>query len=260
MAIAGNAGRLPDYDDHIYKNKYIDFFQQIECCADDEAEKQYNSLKLDRIIVFSVTPTINQEKRAYSSIIDSQQDISLEVKRSFKRKANSIRFKSRKNKQYNIKIQHHDTVCGVYHYCYIGQLGKKRRVSIKPQNIIVNYHKMIDLIPSTIIMGHDIVNSVPVVKYCAVFLLVKELLNLFSVEIKKEMIYILSTAWKNCDQKQSISVDKCFSIVNQALERNNEEKLSYTEFNYILDSMVKLKSIEILEDIIFLKESVCKSI
>lgn len=130
--------------------------------------------------------------------------------------------------------------------------------SIKPGNIILNIKKLIDSIPSAIEMGVSLALDIPILKICAALNLWRSFRDILSIQITKNQAFLIVSLWNNCDSEHRISIRSGFDCMNSLLEHYGEDLLSYTKYNYLLDSLEKIGCLKIDNGIIWLREWISK--
>lgn len=130
--------------------------------------------------------------------------------------------------------------------------------SIKPGNIRLNIRKLIDTIPNVVEMAISIATNIPVLQICSALNIWKALREVLTVEITKEQAFVIVALWKNCNQKQKITLEDGYKATNALCERFSEPKITNIKYNHTIDSLINLQCIELNEGIIWLREWVSK--
>ena len=126
--------------------------------------------------------------------------------------------------------------------------------SIKPGNIKLNIKNLICEIPSAIEFAVSIAIDLPILKICAALHLWKSLRNAFTIEITKDQAFVIVALWKNCNQYHKIEIDKAYLAVTALYMKYGEPEITTIKYNQILDSLEKMRCIELNEGIIWLRE------
>ncbi len=131
--------------------------------------------------------------------------------------------------------------------------------SLKPGNITLNMRKAICSIPSMVLDASYFYSEKRLMIVCAVISICQKLRSAFTVAVTEEQALVLSVLWKNCPEKPYvIDLDKGFKLVNEALAANGREKLSYSDYNHIVNCLLKFKCLDITENRISLKERIIR--
>lgn len=81
--------------------------------------------------------------------------------------------------------------------------------------------------------------------------------ELGKIELKDNAALILAVLWENKGQYTlQIEEDKGYKLVNQKLSENNRDGLSLLQYKDLLKDLEKLKSIEVKDGEIHLKEKI----
>lgn len=131
--------------------------------------------------------------------------------------------------------------------------------SIKPGNIRLNIKKLIDAIPGVIEIVVGVNADVPILLVCAALNLWKTLRDVSAVEISKDQAFVIVALWKNCNIERKLGLEKGYVAVNELLAKYGELEITETKYNKIIDSLIKIKCIEMEENIIWLREWISKS-
>ncbi len=99
--------------------------------------------------------------------------------------------------------------------------------------------------------------SQPVLGILTIITAVLSAANFTKVTLDNNAALVLAVLWENKVQcMQTIEVNMGFELVNQRLIAANREKLSYSQYNDLLDDLKDIKSIEIRDGKIYLKEKI----
>ena len=126
--------------------------------------------------------------------------------------------------------------------------------SIKPGNILLNIKNLIEAIPEMTSIGAGMVCENPLIIVCGAFSLWLKLRDIATLKISQEQAFVIIALWKNCDMSHKISLNNGFDATNNLLKQYGESDITYLKYNYIIDSLVKMKCIEITEGTIWLRE------
>ncbi len=130
--------------------------------------------------------------------------------------------------------------------------------TIKPGNIILNLQKLIDSLPSIVALSVSMAADIPILKVCSALSLWKELKGIMTVEITKMQSIVIMALWKYRDHTNHIHVDYGYNRVNYFCKAIGEEAISWIDYNQAVDELLKLKCIDITEEVIWLRESISK--
>ena len=117
--------------------------------------------------------------------------------------------------------------------------------SIKPGNILLNIRKLIETIPE-------------VVTICGALSLWIKLRDIATINISKEQAFAIVALWRNCNSCHQISLNDGFVATFDLFNQYGEPELTISKYNMIIDSLVKIESIELTEGIILLREWISK--
>lgn len=130
--------------------------------------------------------------------------------------------------------------------------------TIKPGNIILNLQKLIDSLPSMVALSVSMAADMPILKVCSALSLWKELKGIMTVEITKMQSIVIIALWKYRDHTNHIHVDYGYNRVNYFCKAIGEEEISWIDYNKAVDELLKLKCIDMTEEVIWLRESISK--
>jgi hypothetical protein len=126
--------------------------------------------------------------------------------------------------------------------------------SIKAGNIMLNIKKLISTFPNVIAASVSISYDIPILKICAALAILKELCDIFTVDITREQAIVLVALWKNCDNAQHISLSDGFIAVNTLYQSLDDCVMNQTTYNRIIDQLISLQCIEVTDERIWLRE------
>ena len=139
--------------------------------------------------------------------------------------------------------------------------GRYKGNSYKPGNVMFNIKKAV--VGSMVTSGSAISSIMavsilqPIIAILTIVVAVLSIADLGKFELENDAVTILAILWKNRKEtNQLIETEEAYNIINQELENNKRDKLSITKYNDLLDDLEKLKTIEIINDKIQLKEKV----
>lgn len=131
--------------------------------------------------------------------------------------------------------------------------------SIKPGNIRLNIRNLIESIPELVSLGVGMVSESPIIVVCGALSLCRKLIDNASLNISKEQAYVIVALWKSCNNNEhKILLNDGFIATNKILNEYGESKMTYKKYNILIDSLVKMKCIELSENTIHLKERISK--
>lgn len=131
--------------------------------------------------------------------------------------------------------------------------------TIKPGNIVLNLRKLIDSIPTITALSVSMAVDIPILRVCSALSLWKEIRDVMTVEITRMQSIVIIALWKFRDHTNHIHLDYGYDRVNYFCETIGEEKLSWDDYNKIVDELLKLQCIDICEEVIWLRESIKKA-
>lgn len=130
--------------------------------------------------------------------------------------------------------------------------------TIKPGNIVLNLRKLIDSIPTITALSVSMAVDIPILRVCSALSLWKEIRDVMTVETTRMQSIVIIALWKFRDHRNHIYLDYGYDRVNYFCETIGEEKLSWEDYNKIVDELLKLQCIDIREEVIWLRESIQK--
>lgn len=130
----------------------------------------------------------------------------------------------------------------------------KEGSSIKPGNIMLNIRKLVEAIPEVISIGSAMACDNLVFTISGAFSLWLKLKDIATFSISKEQAFVIVALWKKCNDNHKITLDDGFIATNNLLEQYGEPVITSIKYNKIIDSLAKVKCIEIIEDTIWLRE------
>ena len=132
--------------------------------------------------------------------------------------------------------------------------------SIKPGNILLNMRKLIESLPEVVTIGAGMVcDNNNTVAICGALSLWLKLRDIATINISKEQAFVIVALWRNCDFDHKISLDDGFLSTNNLLKQYGEPDFTSLKYNIIIDSLIKIKCIELTEEIIWLRERISKN-
>lgn len=145
------------------------------------------------------------------------------------------------------------------HIMTMDSLNNYRRGSTtKPGNIKLNWKKLMLTIPSATQLVASIAYDNSILKVCAALQLWNSIWNAFTIKISKEEAIVIVALWKNCNSEHKISLDEGFIVSKKLFEAYGEPELSFKKYNKIIDSLIRIESIELTEGVIRLCEWIRK--
>ena len=130
--------------------------------------------------------------------------------------------------------------------------------SIKPGNISLNIWKLIEAIPEVVSIGAGMVCDNHIVTVCGALTLWCKLMDIVTINISKEQAFVIVALWKKCEPNHKISLDAGYTATNDLLKQYGEFEITSLKYNMIIDSLVKIKCIELTGGIIGLREWISK--
>lgn len=146
------------------------------------------------------------------------------------------------------------------HYITMDLLGDfKVGGSIKPGNILLNIRKLIESIPEIVSIGAGIAasNDLIIILLGALGLWLK-MKSIATVNISKEQAFVIVALWRNCNSAHKISLDDGFVSTNELLKQYGEIPITNLKYNMVIDSLVKMRCMELTEGTIWLRECISK--
>ena len=138
---------------------------------------------------------------------------------------------------------------------FIGPLDcDKKGASIKSGNLVLNMRNNVLSIPKMAIEGQNILNGDLIHKIVAGIALWKELRSTIEIKVTKEHAFLMVALWENCNNEQRISTDRGLECVNKLLEMHEIEPLSKKKYWELLGFLEDIDSIEIDNEVIWLRE------
>ena len=131
--------------------------------------------------------------------------------------------------------------------------------SIKPGNILLNMRKLIESLPEVVTIRAGMVCDNNIVTICGALSLCLKLSDIATINISKEQAFVIVALWRNCDFDHKISLDDGFLSTNNLLKQYGEPDFTSLKYNIIIDSLIKIKCIELTEEIIWLRERISKN-
>lgn len=130
--------------------------------------------------------------------------------------------------------------------------------SIKPGNILLNIRKLIEAIPEVISIGAGMVCDNHIVTVCGALSLWLKLRDIATINISKEQAFVIVALWRSFNPNHEISLDDGYIATNNLFKQYGEPEITNLKYNMIIDSLVKMKCIELTEEIIWLREWISK--
>ena len=130
--------------------------------------------------------------------------------------------------------------------------------SIKPGNILLNIRKLMETIPEVVTVGAGMVCDNLIVTICGALSLWIKLRDIATINISKEQAFAIVALWRNCNSCHQISLNDGFVATFDLFNQYGEPELTISKYNMIIDSLVKIESIELTEGIIWLREWISK--
>lgn len=130
--------------------------------------------------------------------------------------------------------------------------------SIKPGNILLNIRKLIEAIPEVVSIGTGMVCDNLIVTICGALSLWLKLRDIATINISREQAFVIVALWRNCNSNHKISLNDGFIATNDLFNQYGEPEITSLKYNMIIDSLVKIESIELTEEIIWLREWISK--
>lgn len=136
--------------------------------------------------------------------------------------------------------------------------GRGEGATYKPGNIIINMRKSILSSAEMLFSSGAAVGGISqdnrVVAVLTILFTLSFVAKLSKIDLAQDEAFILAVLWEN--QQRNLSAEQSLIHVNQ--KRRECHKKIYTEedYAYILDHLVAIKSIEIVNDTIILKERI----
>lgn len=131
--------------------------------------------------------------------------------------------------------------------------------SIKPGNITLNMKKLIEAIPAIVCSGTSMACDNFVVIICGAFCLWLKLRDIATINITKEQAFTIVALWRSCNDAHKITLDNGFIATNKLLKQYGESEITNLKYNIVIDSLIKIQSIELTEGVIWLREWISKS-
>lgn len=140
--------------------------------------------------------------------------------------------------------------------------GRITGESYKPGNIILNIK---NAVVNYVALGASMAASIgaismsqPVIALFTVLSVVLSAVGLCKNKLDENAVLLLAVLWKNRHMyDQWINADAGLELVDQYLESCQEEKLSVTQYNYLLDDLSKAGCIVLNDGKIKLREKIC---
>lgn len=139
--------------------------------------------------------------------------------------------------------------------------GRYNGGTYKPGNIVFNIKESVissaKLAASLGISIGAVTASQPILTILTIIMTVLSVAELGKIELKDNAALILAVLWENKGQYTlQIEEDKGYKLVNQKLSENNRDGLSLLQYKDLLEDLEKLKSIEVKDGEIHLKEKI----
>ncbi len=149
----------------------------------------------------------------------------------------------------------HDSFCCFFMTLISDKLGPREVKSIKPGNILLNWKKILECIPESIITTvHSI--AVPwLIPLAALAVLIK-LLQISTIKLDERYAAAIWTMWQYKDENNSIEKDKILELVNKELSKFDRKEMTEEELNSILNVLEKIKCIRQIENKYFFNETI----
>lgn len=136
--------------------------------------------------------------------------------------------------------------------------GKGRGATYKSGNIIINMRKSIlhstALLASSAATLGAISCDNPGIAALTILSILLSLPEQSKISLAKDEAFILAVLWE--ERRRDLSVEQSLLCVNQKCEECNKKVYNEEEYADILDNLVAIKSIEIVNDTINLKERI----
>lgn len=130
--------------------------------------------------------------------------------------------------------------------------------SVKPGNIVMNIKKLIASISDITAMAVSVYYDIPILKVCSALSIWQKLMDIMTVEIDRKQAVVIIALWKNCNSNHKINIDHGYECVNFLYKELEETEISWSDYNKVIDQLIKLKCIEIIDEVIWLREWVSK--
>ena len=130
--------------------------------------------------------------------------------------------------------------------------------SIKPGNIKLNIHHLIEFLPDLTAATVEIAMDIPILKVCAALNIWKMLRDVTTVEITKEQAIVVVALWDNCNQQQRITLEKGFECFRSLYENIEASNCTWEQYIKLIRDLEKIGSLELDSNGIWLREWVSK--
>lgn len=130
--------------------------------------------------------------------------------------------------------------------------------SIKPANIKLNIKQLILNTPSVADDVETFVNKPLISKVFALLHLFMVFVDTLTIEIKQEQAFVLVALWQNCNGNHQIDLNEGFEAATLLFEKHHKPKLTFGEYNEVIDSLVKIGCMQIIDGTALLKEQISR--
>lgn len=130
--------------------------------------------------------------------------------------------------------------------------------SVKPGNAVLKIKELFKELHSSIEgieKFADVTLSIVTVGF--IINAIAKIIETLSIDISKEEAYIMHVMWLNCGSDNSIALELAFSKLNYFLDISGEEPINRTKFDKSITFLEKIKAIEVIEEVAYLKEKIC---
>jgi len=118
---------------------------------------------------------------------------------------------------------------------------------------------LIESLPELVSLGVGMISENPIIVVCGALSLCRKLIDNASLSISKEQAYVIVALWKSCNNSEHrILLNDGFIATNKILNEYGETKITCTKYNILIDSLVKMRCIDLSDNTIFLREMVSK--
>lgn len=130
--------------------------------------------------------------------------------------------------------------------------------SIKSGNIRLNIKKLINALPDAVSLGIGMSSENPIVVVCGALSLWLKLKDVATISISKEQAFVIVALWKAGNSENKILLNDGFTATNELLKQYGEPQITIKKYNNLIDSLSKMRCIELTEETILLKERISK--
>lgn len=128
----------------------------------------------------------------------------------------------------------------------------KRGTSIKSGNIRVSMKKLTDMLPESVGTDVALAMDIPVLKVRAVLHIWKMIKDVMSVEITKEQVVVVTSLWKNVDERCIISPEKGRDCANRMYRQTSNKEFIQERCTTTLEELERVENIKVNKDGIWL--------